>query len=89
MSAISRFKIYLKYSAKNRTGTGRSLADTIKALVPFFRHDLSTSECYQVSLYDGIPQNHLPIRDYKRVEKLLNPDAAPIRSHYTTLARSA
>lgn len=73
MSAISKFKSYLRLSAENRAETGRSLGDTIKDLVPIVRHGLFPSEFYRVPLYGGIPPHYLSIRDYTRIEKVLNP----------------
>lgn len=73
MSAISKLRSYLRLSAENRAETGRSLGDTIKDLVPIVRHGLSPAEYYVGSLYDGIPPHYLSIREYARIERVLNP----------------
>lgn len=41
--------------------------------IPILRHSLHPSEYYRVPLYGGIPRDYLSIREYTRIERILNP----------------
>lgn len=73
MSLIGKAKSFCRFSAADRSQTGRSVIEHVIDLIQMARHRLSPEEYYSLQFYNGVPRDYLSVRDYERIERVLNP----------------
>lgn len=73
MGLLRKIRSFMQLSAQNRAESGRRFVDSGRDLLTIARRGFYPSEYYRLSMYEGVPPDYLSIRDYTRIEKILNP----------------
>lgn len=73
MSAVRHLRGYVKLAAANKRETGRGVLSLLGDLSVILKRRISPSEYYRLSMYEGVPPNYLSVKEYTRIERLLNP----------------
>jgi len=73
VSTVTYVKSFLRHAAANRAETGRGPLDQLRDFVHIVRHSLYPFEYYHLSMYEGIPEGYVSTRQYRRLERTLNP----------------
>lgn len=73
MSAVSQLSSYLRFAKANKRETGRGFLQLLRDLSVIVSRGITPSEYYRLSMYEGVPADYVSVKEYVRIERLLNP----------------
>ncbi|MCK0510750.1 hypothetical protein GO608_006510 [Aromatoleum buckelii] len=73
MSAVSQLSNYLRFARANKLETGRSFVQLLRDLSVIVSRGITPSEYYRLSMYEGVPPDYVSVKEYVRIERILNP----------------
>lgn len=73
MSAVSQLSNYLRFAKANKLETGRSFVQLLRDLSVIVSRGITPSEYYRLSMYEGVPPDYVSVKEYVRIERILNP----------------